>query len=294
MAYSKVERHMWNDDRFRRFTRDVREMWFYLLTCEHSNRVGMFVLDPLYAVADLSAPDDRWTEARVLSSLASLNDAGMISFDPDARLVLIRKHLKHNAPENPNVAKSALLELAELPFSETLSKGFLKACRKYCRMQTKTGQPFCDVWVEFVEGRMSVEARKSLQDISRETLCEGFAEPFRKGMPNPEPEPEPLTTTAGALSSADDPEGGKPNRKRSVQLPIGWTPTDQHYELADKLGVGLEGELEQFKDFHTAKGTAFRDWDAAFRTWLRNAKKFGSRYAKASGDDVALDSGVWG
>jgi hypothetical protein len=34
-------------------------------------------------------------------------------------------------------------------------------------------------------------------------------------------------------------------------------------------------ELEAFRDHHLAKGSLFVDWEAAFRTWLRNAAKYG-------------------
>ena len=33
-------------------------------------------------------------------------------------------------------------------------------------------------------------------------------------------------------------------------------------------------QIDAFVDFHTAKGSVFKDWDAAFRTWCRNAVKF--------------------
>jgi len=36
----------------------------------------------------------------------------------------------------------------------------------------------------------------------------------------------------------------------------------------------LDEQVDAFVDFHTAKGSVFRDWDAAFRTWCRNAVKF--------------------
>jgi len=32
--------------------------------------------------------------------------------------------------------------------------------------------------------------------------------------------------------------------------------------------------LEAFRDYHTSKGSTFKDWDAAFRTWIRNAARF--------------------
>lgn len=62
--------------------------------------------------------------------------------------------------------------------------------------------------------------------------------------------------------------------KRAHQLPQGFAPTGSHKELAAELHVNLDNELAQFRDHHTAKGSAMKDWDAAFRTWLRNAARF--------------------
>ena len=62
--------------------------------------------------------------------------------------------------------------------------------------------------------------------------------------------------------------------KRAHQLPQGFMPTGSHKELAAELHVNLDNELAQFRDHHTAKGSAMKDWDAAFRTWLRNAARF--------------------
>ncbi len=33
-------------------------------------------------------------------------------------------------------------------------------------------------------------------------------------------------------------------------------------------------QIDAFVDFHTAKGSVFKSWDAAFRTWCRNAVRF--------------------
>ena len=35
-----------------------------------------------------------------------------------------------------------------------------------------------------------------------------------------------------------------------------------------------QAELDQFCDHHTAKGSIFKDWSAAWRTWCRNAVKY--------------------
>lgn len=79
-------------------------------------------------------------------------------------------------------------------------------------------------------------------------------------------------------SSTPVPEGSNEplgaRKKRACQLPDSWEPTEKHAALAAEMGVSLEVEVEQFRDHHRAKGSTYKDWDAAFRTWLRNAPKF--------------------
>lgn len=69
-------------------------------------------------------------------------------------------------------------------------------------------------------------------------------------------------------------EQEKPKTKRAIQIPESFQPLPQHIELAEQLGVNLEVELHQFADYHRAKGSAFKDWNAALRTWIRNAHRF--------------------
>lgn len=38
--------------------------------------------------------------------------------------------------------------------------------------------------------------------------------------------------------------------------------------------MSLQDELGAFGDHHAAKGTTFKDWQAGFRIWLRNAAKY--------------------
>jgi hypothetical protein len=57
-------------------------------------------------------------------------------------------------------------------------------------------------------------------------------------------------------------------------LPEDFCPSDDHERLAADLGLNLQAELAKFRDHHAAKGSTFRDWSAALRTWLRNAAAF--------------------
>ncbi len=65
-----------------------------------------------------------------------------------------------------------------------------------------------------------------------------------------------------------------PNPKRATALPADWTPRPEERATASKSGVDCDAEAAHFRDHHTAKGSRLADWDAAFRTWLRNAVKF--------------------
>lgn len=70
---------------------------------------------------------------------------------------------------------------------------------------------------------------------------------------------------------------GESERKgngRACSLPEDFIPNDRAKELAKGQGQNVLALCAAFKDHHTAKGTLFKDWQAAFRTWLRNDLKF--------------------
>lgn len=81
----------------------------------------------------------------------------------------------------------------------------------------------------------------------------------------------------------DPPKGGhsqeKP-RKRTAALPDGWQPKDQLWEWARSEAIGatddqIRWQVEKFRNHARANGRTQKDWDAAFRNWIMNAKKFG-------------------
>lgn len=91
---------------------------------------------------------------------------------------------------------------------------------------------------------------------------------------------------------------------RATVLPIGFQPDETAKQIAKDFGLDIFGEQAAFEDHHAAKGSTFKDWQAAFRTWLRNANKFGQRagarpgtgYAPAnkhSAAAAAIYEGVW-
>ena len=58
-----------------------------------------------------------------------------------------------------------------------------------------------------------------------------------------------------------------------------------HYRLAREASVDVHDEAAAWEDWYTGNGTRYTDWDAGFRTWLRNAKRFNRGAVAASGTD---------
>ena len=69
----------------------------------------------------------------------------------------------------------------------------------------------------------------------------------------------------------------KPIGRQSTTLSDNWVLSDKNLEDAYERGF-TEGEIyheaNQFKNYHQSKGSKFKSWDAAWRTWLGNARKF--------------------
>jgi hypothetical protein len=73
-------------------------------------------------------------------------------------------------------------------------------------------------------------------------------------------------------------------RRRPTSMPADWQPNATHERIAGEQGVDMATERAKFSDHAAANDKRFADWDAAFRTWLRNAAGFsrGPRNANAA------------
>lgn len=63
--------------------------------------------------------------------------------------------------------------------------------------------------------------------------------------------------------------------KTKMAYPENFTLSDELFEWCKNQHVGeIQKHLDAFRDYHIAKGSRFIDWNAAFRTWIRNVHKF--------------------
>lgn len=128
--------------------------------------------------------------------------------------------------------------------------------------------------------------------------------------------PHPITDTPHPITSYPAPDAGEPSitiieprkeplcispsekiprRRPEVPLPDGWVPSERNISDARSKNftdAEISENADAFRNHHHARGNRYRDWDAAWRTWLGNARKFSApRHAGASGGHAALFAG---
>ena len=90
--------------------------------------------------------------------------------------------------------------------------------------------------------------------------------------------------TTDPSDACEEFEPSAARRKRAVQLPPSWQPKTQTICWARSEGFddeAIKRELAKFADHALAKGSTYRDWEAAFRTWLRRAQDYNAERDRA-------------
>lgn len=64
--------------------------------------------------------------------------------------------------------------------------------------------------------------------------------------------------------------------KRATPIAKDWSPSEAHHQLATTLGVDILHEGDKFRDWCIANGRKYKDWEAGFRNWIRNARPTGN------------------
>ena len=71
-------------------------------------------------------------------------------------------------------------------------------------------------------------------------------------------------------------------QKRATSISEDWRLSERNIQDAKERQFTekeTNHEASQFRDYHLAKGSTFKNWDAAWRTWLGNARKFAANSA---------------
>jgi hypothetical protein len=97
MRYQKIETKIWDDEKFIGLSEKAKLLFLYLLTCPHSNAIGVYVLKLGYIAEDLN-----WPIAKGFETLSELLRVGLARYDKKVSVVCLPSFLKYNPIENPN------------------------------------------------------------------------------------------------------------------------------------------------------------------------------------------------
>lgn len=81
-------------------------------------------------------------------------------------------------------------------------------------------------------------------------------------------------------------------KKNASQLPDDFTLNETSLAYAKERGVNITSEIDGFRNYHEAKGSTYKDWQAAWRTWCDNSVKFGRTSAPKPDDIPKLDTSI--
>lgn len=136
--FRKIEPYMWKKPAVRRLDRDTKLVWAYLLSCPYQVLCpGLIVASDIMIAEDLfSDPDadeiDPHEFARNLGnvqlSLGILLEKGFVEIDREARVIVVKRAVSHNLPDNPNIVRGWVSALAEVPRCELRDRWVRLAC----------------------------------------------------------------------------------------------------------------------------------------------------------------------
>lgn len=82
---------------------------------------------------------------------------------------------------------------------------------------------------------------------------------------------------------------GKPSRATSLPASFEVTEGMQVWALEKAPGIDLVYETEKFRNYHQSKGSTFKDWTAAWRTWIQKAVEY-----RKENQPTSARASIWG
>lgn len=138
-------------------------------------------------------------------------------------------------------------------------------------------------WLAFEDEETVSGFRTKTVSGKHEKPCPDFGE-NRVRIPDTNSVSEPVREEPYGSSierAREKPPTSSPLNRRKPELPLPdtWCLSERNRSDAEKRGLSereTDHEAEQFRNYHLARDTRFRDWDAAWRTWVGNVRRFQS------------------
>lgn len=209
-------------------------LFLYCITNPHTHLSGIYYLPKILIQKETGISD------RVCDTLLdTLSASGLAQYDQESETIFIPQMFKYQGRGEKN-ERAAALHLASLHHSSLI----LTFLTLYPNVKTHLSDRVLD----------------RVSDTPSQT---------RPPVPSP-----------SSVPSLPDPEKSVHSKKegngvaRAQVLPVDFTFDQRAEELAKGFGLNPHKEFAAFKDHAAAKGRICKDWQAAFRNWLRNSVKF--------------------
>jgi hypothetical protein len=120
--FRRIDPRIWKDEKFVTLSAEEKLVAFYCITAQ-SNRIGLFNFSPGMASEDLGMSPQTFQER-----FGKVRETLFWGWDSTLRVLFLPTWWKHNPPENGNVLKGCLNDLADVPHSP-LIQAFLNVTR---------------------------------------------------------------------------------------------------------------------------------------------------------------------
>ena len=264
--YAQVRVSIWQDDDFRSLPVEAQHLYFLLLTSPTLNLAGVGDWRP-ERIASLAGD---WTPDDVRAAACTLSDRSYILTDESTEEVLVRTLVKHDGILRNPKTSAGMVSAWTGTYSKRLRAAIACEVQKLSdEVSESVGRaivPLLDYQSDWVWDDPS--ARVSDDPSARVSV--------RVALP-PQPQPQPATNIQQPLTTDVVSERRAPGKpKRASALPPGWQPDEAiataiRAELPD---IDLAAEHRKFCDHFTANGKPMKDWNAAWRNWMRRATQF--------------------
>lgn len=236
------------------------------------------------SIDDMLSRDPRITVLASILGWSRRETAGCLVMDVwpicyDQRTHLISERVLDAAAGHVGFAKAMVeAELAEMDRSGKIHVRGARERIEYLERKRDSGR---------LGGIKSAESR--LNDPKQTSSTGGSTPQARRNPPSPASAPDHSPAPPPVSDRIPAPPSTKSER-RKCRLPADWVPRDEERRSAVARGLDCDAEAIAFRDWHDSKGEPHLDWDAAFRTWLRNAVKFGraSKTKNQTGFDAVM------
>lgn len=277
--YGRIRVSFWDDERIKPLSMADKMVAAYLLTSNHTNAIGCFKLPLAYVADDLGV-----TPASLEPIFASLRAINFIKWCERVPWLWIPNYLKHNPPETPNVWRRCVAEMKLLPVELSARAHIAEELFQIAaeeRMKTLSGD----------EKTKLQSFRTHGEGINHASVMHGEGTTRARPSPGPSPGPVPVPEPEESKSSsppqaAQEPEFIEPDpppkpKQRRTQIPEDCPSKPLQGQAVQFWGVHarldlvarVADEAEHFRDHHLKLGSTMADWNAAWRTWYREAVK---------------------